>query len=156
MVGLYRRCLWAFSTCLAVCTNWTVDACPSSCLVPPGAVSAGIERLIEVNESSSIFVRVDDDNTFMWRALITGKYRLAGVAGYRTTGTHVATSEVHACGPSSKARVPYQHACSFSCLSVTRPLQDGLACSGQRHSSDPLSPCPLSPFLPCSLPPTGW
>ncbi len=33
---------------------------------------AGIERLIEVNESSSIFVRVDDDNTFLWRALITG------------------------------------------------------------------------------------
>lgn len=34
--------------------------------------AAGIERLIEVNESSSIFVRVDEDNTFLWRALITG------------------------------------------------------------------------------------
>jgi hypothetical protein len=53
-------------------------------------VSAGIERLIEVNESSSIFVRVDDDNTFMWRALITGVYRLAGVAGYRARVTHMA------------------------------------------------------------------
>jgi hypothetical protein len=34
--------------------------------------AAGIERSIEVNESSSVFVRVDDDNTFLWRALITG------------------------------------------------------------------------------------
>lgn len=132
--------------------------CPSfPCTVTHGAVSAGIERLIEVNESSSIFVRVDDDNTFMWRALITGVYRLAGGAGYRVQGQRHAhgVSEVHAGGPSSKARVPYQYACAFSCLSVTRPLQDDLACSGQRHSSDPLSPCPLSPFLPCSLPPTG-
>jgi hypothetical protein len=35
-------------------------------------VHAGIERLIEVTPSSSIFVRVDDDNVFLWRALITG------------------------------------------------------------------------------------
>lgn len=28
--------------------------------------------MIEVNESSSVFIRVDDDNTFLWRALITG------------------------------------------------------------------------------------
>lgn len=33
---------------------------------------SGIERLITVNECSSIFVRVDDDNTFLWKALITG------------------------------------------------------------------------------------
>jgi baculoviral IAP repeat-containing protein 6 len=35
-------------------------------------VVAGIERLIVVSECSSIFVRVDDDNSFLWRALITG------------------------------------------------------------------------------------
>ncbi|WIA29416.1 hypothetical protein OEZ86_011919 [Tetradesmus obliquus] len=33
---------------------------------------AGIERLIDVSPASSIFVRVDDDNTFLWKALITG------------------------------------------------------------------------------------
>eukprot|EP00879_Flechtneria_rotunda_P016458 GHRR01017222.1.p1 GENE.GHRR01017222.1~~GHRR01017222.1.p1 ORF type:complete len:365 (+),score=136.09 GHRR01017222.1:31-1125(+) len=33
---------------------------------------AGIERLITVSESSSIFVRVDDDNSFLWKVLITG------------------------------------------------------------------------------------
>jgi baculoviral IAP repeat-containing protein 6 len=35
-------------------------------------VCAGIERLIDVSPCSSIFVRVDDDNTFLWKALITG------------------------------------------------------------------------------------
>ena len=28
--------------------------------------------MIDVNESSSIFVRVDEDNVFLWKALITG------------------------------------------------------------------------------------
>lgn len=45
---------------------------PAACCFPACHMHAGIERLIEVNESSSIFVRVDEDNTFLWRALITG------------------------------------------------------------------------------------
>jgi len=33
---------------------------------------AGLERMLPLNRSSSVFVRVDEANCFMWRALITG------------------------------------------------------------------------------------
>jgi baculoviral IAP repeat-containing protein 6 len=33
---------------------------------------AGLERLLPLTESSGVFVRVDEANAFLWRALIVG------------------------------------------------------------------------------------
>jgi ubiquitin-protein ligase len=40
--------------------------------MPHSLLSVGIERLIDVSPASSIFVRIDDENTFLWKVLITG------------------------------------------------------------------------------------
>ena len=47
-----------------------LNACPPPCLA--ASLPTGLEKVLPLHESSSVFVRVDSSNMFLWRALITG------------------------------------------------------------------------------------
>lgn len=59
-----------------------------------GKEIAGLNNDLPLNPTSSVFVRVDEQNSSLWRALITGMLRLLPGCNFNLTGGMVETMRV--------------------------------------------------------------